>query len=140
MGALNTPAVENLKYFRLLKYFSYLGSCWGDQSPVMKTDTKYLKVTQPTDQTHRRSLMIKYSTVQYSTVQYSTVHYSPTCDTSCSRGSGLYHGVSPVTLEHDLSPVLDLPHVGPVLVEAHVPHQEDLPVLHEAGEGTVDWK
>ena len=76
--------------------------------------------------------------IKYSTVQYSTVHRSPTCDTSCSRGSRLYHGVSPVTLEHDLSPVLDLPHVGPVLVEAHVPHQEDLPVLHEAGEGTVD--
>ena len=36
-----------------------------------------------------------------------------TCHTGCPRGPGLYHAVAAVTLEHDLPPVLDLPHVGP---------------------------
>ena len=54
------------------------------------------------------------------------------------RGPGLYHAVAAVALEHDLPPVLDLPHVGPVLVQPHVADQQDLPVLDEAREGTVD--
>ena len=36
-----------------------------------------------------------------------------TCDTGGSRGSGLYHAVASVALEHDLTTVLDLPDVGP---------------------------
>ena len=62
----------------------------------------------------------------------------PTSNTGGSRGSGLYHAVATVALEHDLPPVLDLPHVGPVLVQPHVADQEDLAVLDEAREGTVD--
>ena len=55
-----------------------------------------------------------------------------------ARGPGLDHAVAAVALEHDLPPVLDLPHVGPVLVQPHVADQQDLPVLDEAREGTVD--
>ena len=61
-----------------------------------------------------------------------------TSNTGGSRGSWLYHAVAAVALEHDLPPVLDLPHVGPVLVQPHVADQQDLPVLDEAREGTVD--
>ena len=42
-------------------------------------------------------------------------------------------------LEHDLSAVLYLAHVGPVLVQPHVADQQDLAVLDEAGEGAVHW-
>ncbi len=39
----------------------------------------------------------------------------------------------------DLSVVPYLPDVGPVLVEPHGSHQEDLTVLHEAGERAEHW-
>ena len=57
--------------------------------------------------------------------------------TGGSGGPGLYHTVAPVTLEHDLPPVLDLPDVGPVLVQPHVADEKDLAMLDEAREGTV---
>ena len=60
------------------------------------------------------------------------------CNTCCSRGSRLYHGESPVTLEHDLTTVLDLPHVGTILVETHAADQQDLAVLNEPREGTIN--
>ena len=86
----------------------------------MKTNRKYLIITRQTNCSSAAQTAL------------------PTCDTGGSRGSGLYHAVAAVALEHDLPPVLDLPHVGPVLVQPHVADQQDLPVLDEAREGTVD--
>ena len=60
-------------------------------------------------------------------------------DAGGPRGPGLYHGVAPVTLEHDLPRVLDLPDVGPVLVQTHVANEQDLAVLDKPGEGAVNW-
>ena len=54
-------------------------------------------------------------------------------------GARVYHAVTAVTLEHDLPPVLDLPDVGPVLVEAHVADQKDLSMLDEARERAVHY-
>ena len=55
MRAFNTPEYQNCfnlikinGQFFLLKYF-YLGSCCGDQRPVMKTNRKYLIITRQTN-------------------------------------------------------------------------------------------
>ena len=39
-----------------------------------------------------------------------------------------------VALKHDLAVVADFSHIGPVLVQAHRPHQKHLAVFHEPGE------
>ena len=43
-----------------------------------------------------------------------------------------------VALEHYLAVVADFSHIGPVLVQAHRPHQKHLAVFHETGERTED--
>ena len=154
MRAFNTPEYQNclilLKInveFFLLKYF-YLGSCCGDQRPVMKTNRKYLIITRQTN---------------CSSAAQTDRQAGPTCNTGGSRGSGLNHAVAAVTLEHDLSPVLDLSHVGPVrtsryvdiniktwryqhqdispvFVESHIADEQDLAVVYKAGKWTINCK
>ena len=53
-------------------------------------------------------------------------------------GGAIGQFVAPATLEEDLSVVLDLAHVGPVVVEAHVSHEQDFAALYVAGELAVD--
>ena len=49
----------------------------------------------------------------------------PSINASGSRGT-VCQGEAPAALENDLTVVLHLPHVGPVIVEAHVAHQQNL--------------
>ena len=57
--------------------------------------------------------------------------------TGGSLRSAQLQPVALVTVEYDLPVVGDLLDVGPVVVEAHVAHQEYLAVLEEAREGAV---
>ena len=45
----------------------------------------------------------------------------PSINASGSRGT-VCQGEAPAALENDLTVVLHLPHVGPVIVQAHVTH------------------
>lgn len=47
----------------------------------------------------------------------------------------LHHAVPAVTLEHDLTTILDLPDIGSVLIQSYVPDQEDLAIVYEPGKG-----
>lgn len=53
-------------------------------------------------------------------------------DASCPSGPVVQH-VALVAVVHNLLIVHNLPYVGPVIVDTHVPHQEHLPVLDETG-------
>ena len=66
----------------------YLGSSSGDQIPKMNIFN-----------------MIA--------MKCACVHVSPTRDTRGPRGSGLDHGVTAVTLEHDLTTIADLANIRP---------------------------
>ena len=85
----------------------YLGSSSGDQTP---------------------NKMNIFNTIE---MKCACVHVSPTRDTRGPRGSGLDHGVTSVTLEHDLPTIADLANIRPanssfLLAPVHAVFQGDL--------------
>ena len=151
MRAFNTPEYQscfNLNFieinveFFLLKYF-YLGSCCGDQRPVMKTNRKYLIITRQTN----------CSSAAPPAGPYLRHRWLPRARalSCCSRGrTGTWSAARSGSFSRracqDINKIKICTNIkisrvlSPVFVESHIPYEQDLAVVYKAGKWTINCK